>query len=37
MITEVMLKELNAAMDFLDKKAEEGTASEGTWDALFDK
>ena len=37
MITEVMLEELNAAMDFLDKKAEEGTVSEGTWDALFDK
>ena len=37
MMSEVNLEELDSAMDFLDKKAEEGTASEGMWDGLFDK
>jgi hypothetical protein len=37
LMTEVNLEELDSAMDFLDKKAGEGTASEGTWDGLFDK
>ena len=37
LLSEVNLEEMDAAMDFLDKKAGEGTASEGTWDGLFDK
>ena len=37
MMSEVNLEELDSAMDFLDKKAEEGTVSEGMWDSLFDK
>ena len=37
LMSEINLEELDSAMDFLDKKAEEGTASEGMWDGLFEK
>jgi len=37
LMREVTLEEIDSAMDFLDKMAEEGTASESMWDGLFDK